>query len=117
MLSIVQIKIKGTQKIMLSIRSNIPPWPGINLPKSLISNFLFIREADKSPNCAKTPIIAPIITDIKIFEFGIFIHEDSSPKMKPQIIPPIIPPIEPPTVFLGLISGANFFLPKDLPAK
>ena len=39
----------GAVNITLSILSNIPPWPGIKLLKSLIPVYLFTLEAAKSP--------------------------------------------------------------------
>ena len=41
---------KGNAKIMPSILSNKPPWPGINLPVSLILESLLKYEITRSPN-------------------------------------------------------------------
>ena len=51
-------------KIKLSIRSSIPPWPGIKLLKSLILFSLLILLNTKSPNC---PIIDKSIVNDNTF--------------------------------------------------
>ena len=89
--------------ITLSILSNIPPCPGIKLLKSLISTYLFILDAEKSPIC---PTILNTI-DIKI----VFIYENCIWKNVLNIyvnsndkhIAPIIPPKHPSIVLFGLI--------------
>lgn len=57
----------GAINIMLSILSNIPPCPGIRLPKSFIPTVLFNVDADKSPIWLKI-LNKPVINAIYKYE-------------------------------------------------
>ena len=46
---------------MLSILSNIPPWPGKKLPLSFKKDFLFKNEKNKSPIWQLIEVTHPII--------------------------------------------------------
>ena len=49
-----------------SILSNMPPWPGIRLLVSLISDFLLKKEITKSPNWLTDEIINIIINKLDV---------------------------------------------------
>ena len=48
--------IKGNEKRILSNLSYSPPWPGNNLPKSLILSSLFTLDCPRSPKIAKIQV-------------------------------------------------------------
>ena len=56
---------------MLSILSNIPPWPGIKSLKSFTPTYRFILDADKSPNCANI-LNNTAIPEIAMYDISIF---------------------------------------------
>ncbi len=57
---IKKIKIAGTVKSTESIRSKMPPCPGMIFPESLMPVERFIMDSIKSPNVPKTTAINPI---------------------------------------------------------
>lgn len=49
----------GETSSRLSIRSRIPPCPGNNLPESLTSRVLFIKDSQRSPHVANIDVRIP----------------------------------------------------------
>ena len=84
-------------KMMLSIRSKIPPCPGIRLLKSLISTFRLNIDATRSPMTENVMMIAIVFTESDVSQnFWMRIPTQNAD---------MIPPKRPAKVLFGLIFG------------
>lgn len=107
------IKADGKANKRPSIRSSMPPWPGIIDEESFTPAALLNLDSAKSPNCEEIAIITANAIEL-------IIPKDCKKKwaitMK-VIIDAENPAIDPSHVFLGLTEGNSFRRPNDFPIK
>ena len=102
----------GATKIRLSNLSRTPPCPGMIFEESFTSQYLLIRDSNKSPTCEKIPTRIPNMAASGKDNLSGKIRCTS----KEIITVKRNPAAEPSHVFFGLIADSGC-LPKNLPPK
>src|SRR4249919_1538907 len=104
----------GSAASTLSMRSRIPPWPGMRSPESFAPTCRLSRLSNRSPTTEK-----PTVTTTTSTTAGNWATDApaSGAPTSATMIEATMPPTRPSMVLLGLMRGLSLCLPKWRPAK
>ena len=101
--------MSGAVRMNESIRSKIPPCPGIKFEESFAPASLFIKDSIRSESWPKIPINPPKTNAWKISSCAVLL------KIAAAIRQTRKPAIAPSQVLCGLTTGASFLRPQAEP--